>query len=99
MMLPYLTNGPSSTECTDAGLTCSIDPVSGKCTECGQFEQEPQVYWDDDQPDEWTEDEAKILPYGDDTCRIIDLEQGGVIAYCHRNNANRIAMALRAFKS
>jgi hypothetical protein len=92
MMLPYLTDGASSKECTDAGLTCSIDPATGKCTECGEFEQEPQIYWDAHH-----EDDDK-RPYGEDTAAIVDLQQGGIIAYCHKDNANRIVMALRAFR-
>lgn len=92
MMLPYLTDGSSSKECTDAGLTCSIDPATGKCTECGEFEQEPQVY--SEPTDEW----AESRPYGEDTDQIVDLEQGGVIAYCHKDSSHRIVMAIRAFR-
>lgn len=35
MALPYLTSGQSSEQCLDDGLVCSIDPLTGKCTECG----------------------------------------------------------------
>jgi hypothetical protein len=35
---PYITNGASSEGCLNAGLVCSIDPMTGKCTECGQEE-------------------------------------------------------------
>lgn len=50
---------------------------------------EPQVYWDmaHDGDDEHT-------PYGDDTARIIDLQAGGVIAYCHKDNADKLVRAL-----
>lgn len=33
--LPYPTRGESSEQCLDAGLNCSIDPATGRCTECG----------------------------------------------------------------
>jgi hypothetical protein len=92
MMLPYLTDGPSSKECTDAGLTCSIDPATGKCTECGEFEQEPQVY--SEPADDW----VGHHPFDGDTDQIVDLQQGGVIAYCHKDSSHRIVMALRAFR-
>ncbi|QGJ95002.1 hypothetical protein KHQ86_gp158 [Gordonia phage Stormageddon] len=36
--LPHLTEGESSRQCLDAGLVCSIDPRTGKCTECGCYE-------------------------------------------------------------
>ncbi|MCK0441054.1 hypothetical protein MUG78_16770 [Gordonia alkaliphila] len=38
VQLPYLTSGESSSECLDSGLVCSIDPRTGKCTECGKPE-------------------------------------------------------------
>lgn len=37
-----------------------------------------------------------VLPYGDDTFQVIDESQGGVIAYCHASNAERIVTALKA---
>lgn len=89
MLLPYLTSGPSSKECTEAGLVCSIDPEQGKCTECGEFEQEPVIY---SEPAD-----AEDRPWGDDTAQIVDLTAAGVIAYCHKENAHRVVMALRAF--
>ncbi|HEX9088691.1 MAG TPA: hypothetical protein VF867_14330 [Arthrobacter sp.] len=36
------------------------------------------------------------LPYGPDTYQVVDEAQGGVIAYCHRDSAERIVSALRA---
>lgn len=36
------------------------------------------------------------LPYGDDTFQIVDEAQGVVIAYCHRDSADRIVAALTA---
>lgn len=36
------------------------------------------------------------LPYGDGTYQIVDEAQGGVIAYCHRDSADRIVSALTA---
>jgi hypothetical protein len=49
--------------------------------------EEPQVYWDQERDDEHR-------PFGDDTARIIDLQQGGVIAYCHKDNADRMVRAI-----
>ena len=51
--------------------------------------EEPQAYWDvaHEAGDEHT-------PFGDDTARIIDLQMGGVIAYCHKDNADRLVRAL-----
>lgn len=37
-----------------------------------------------------------VLPYGDDTFQIVDEAAGGVIAYCHADNADRIVAALMA---
>jgi hypothetical protein len=50
--MPYTTNGPSSTECLDAGLVCSIDPTTGQCTECGQEEFPSRYGWTDWQSEE-----------------------------------------------
>jgi hypothetical protein len=36
--MPYLTRGESSSECLSRGLVCSIDPGTGRCTECGAAE-------------------------------------------------------------
>jgi hypothetical protein len=52
--------------------------------------EDHNVYWDTELDDE------DDRPFGDDTARIIDLGLGGVIAYCHRVNAHRIVMAIRA---
>lgn len=38
-----------------------------------------------------------LLPYGDATYQIVDLAQGGVIAYCHSGSAERIVAALKAY--
>ncbi len=35
-------------------------------------------------------------PWGTQSARIIDLEAGGPIAYCHATNADRLVMALRS---
>ena len=51
--------------------------------------EEPQVYWDMVQDGD---DENR--PYGEDTARIIDLQAGGVIAYCHKDNADRLVGAI-----
>lgn len=37
-----------------------------------------------------------VLPYGDSTFQIVDEAAGGVIAYCHSDNADRIVAALNA---
>ena len=37
-----------------------------------------------------------VLPYGDATFQIVDEAMGGVIAYCHKDNAGRIVDALIA---
>jgi hypothetical protein len=50
---------------------------------------EPQVYWDMAQDGD---DENR--PYGEDTARIIDLQAGGVIAYCHKDRADKMVRAL-----
>lgn len=39
---------------------------------------------------------TETLPYGPDTFQVVDTAQGGVIAYCHAANADRIVAALRA---
>lgn len=39
---------------------------------------------------------TESLPYGPDTFQVVDEKQGGVIAYCHSANADRIVAALRA---
>jgi hypothetical protein len=36
------------------------------------------------------------LPYGPDTFQVVDEAEGGVIAYCHRDSADRIVAALTA---
>lgn len=36
--LPYITGADSSDQCLDAGLNCSIDPLTGRCTECNRPE-------------------------------------------------------------
>lgn len=53
---------------------------------------EPRFYWEG-----WLDGErTDPVPFGRATARIIDLEAGGVIAYCHASNAHRIVMALRS---
>lgn len=37
-----------------------------------------------------------VLPYGEGTYQIVDEAMGGVIAYCHKDNAERIVAALLA---
>lgn len=37
-----------------------------------------------------------VLPYGDETFQIVDEAEGGVLAYCHEDNAERIVAALIA---
>lgn len=37
-----------------------------------------------------------ILPYDEDTYQIVDESLGGVIAYCHKDSAERIVAALKA---
>lgn len=39
------------------------------------------------------------LPYGDDTYQIVDEGEGGVIAYCHNDSADRIVGALIAART
>lgn len=59
--------------------------------------EEPQVYWDQEPDDERAAAIAtghEHSPFGADTARIIDLQQGGVIAYCHKNNADRLVRAI-----
>lgn len=51
--------------------------------------EEPQVYWDMAH-----EGDDEHQPFGEDTARIIDLQQGGVIAYCHKDNADRLVRAV-----
>lgn len=36
------------------------------------------------------------LPFGDATFQIVDEAEGGVIAYCHKDNADRIVAVLTA---
>lgn len=50
-----------------------------------------RFYWD--HPDDG-DDPCK--PYGEETARIIDLAQGGVIAYTHENSAPGMVAALTA---
>lgn len=42
---PYITRGASSDECLDQGLVCSIDPHTGRCTECGELEFPAAYHW------------------------------------------------------
>lgn len=51
------------------------------------------IYWDTELED----DSIPVvhLPFGDDTARIIDEAQGGVIAYCAVENADRFVTGLR----
>jgi len=56
-------------------------------------DEESPIYWDNFIEDDETP--AEHLPYGEGTARIIDEGQGGVIAYCHVDTANRIVEALR----
>jgi hypothetical protein len=61
--------------------------------------EEPQVYWDQEPDDERAEALAtghEHQPFGVDTARIIDLQAGGVIAYCHKDNADRLVRAIWA---
>lgn len=53
-------------------------------------ENDPQIYWEVGHAD----DTERV--FGVDTAAIVDLQQGGVIAYCHKDNAVRIVEALRA---
>lgn len=41
-------------------------------------------------------DNTEELPFGTGTFQIVDEAMGGVIAYCHRDNAERIVAALLA---
>jgi hypothetical protein len=54
---------------------------------------EAVIYWDQDTNPEPVDPNTK--PYGDATARIIDENEGGVIAYCHKDTAPRLADALR----
>lgn len=54
--------------------------------------QEPRFYWDTELED----DELTEFPFGDTTARIIDLEEGGVIAYVHQLSAPAIVASLIA---
>jgi hypothetical protein len=38
--------------------------------------------------------EIDSAPFGADTVAIVDENEGGIIAYVHRDNANRIVAAL-----
>lgn len=58
----------------------------------GDGEESP-IYWDNFVEDDETS--LENLPYGEETARIIDEGQGGVIAYCHVDTADRIVEALR----
>ena len=57
---------------------------------------EDVIYWDQDTNPEPVDPNTK--PYGDDTARIIDEDEWGVIAYCHKDMAFRIVDALRRVK-
>jgi hypothetical protein len=52
-----------------------------------QANEEHDVYWD-------TEADGNE-PFGIGTARIIDMHQGGVVAYTNKENAHRIVMAIR----
>lgn len=56
-----------------------------------------EVYWDQERDEERAEALALGLersPFGEDTARIIDTRAGGVIAYCHKDNAGLLVRAL-----
>lgn len=99
--LPYTTKGPSSEDCLDAGLVCSIDPLIGACTECGLYEYPLDSSFDKDERYYW--DNAYGLggdmdnySYGaESTARIIDTE-AGVIAYVHVGTAPDMVAMLNA---
>ena len=57
-----------------------------------ELKEEP-IYWD-----EADDDQPETHAFGADTAQIVDEEQGGAIAYCHRDNANEIVKALLAYR-
>jgi len=78
-----------------------VEPLS----KLGQPEQNSPEYWaqlqdrapHNNEPERgiyW--DETLEGPFGIHSARIIDEDEGGVIAYCHTDSANRIVEALRA---
>lgn len=48
------------------------------------------IYWDDSAPEEFQ-------VFGEQTAQIIDEREGGAIAYCHHDSADRLVVALRAY--
>jgi hypothetical protein len=52
-----------------------------------------KIYWDmvDDGDD-------PNRAWGDNTARIIDMEVGGVVAYCHKDAAPRLVKAFRIYR-
>jgi hypothetical protein len=36
-------------------------------------------------------------PFGSDTLGVVDENEGGIVAYVHRDNADRVIAAFRAF--
>lgn len=46
--------------------------------------------------DSISEDDPERAVFGEDTCGIVDEEEGGVVAYTHRDNAEALCDAWRA---
>jgi hypothetical protein len=59
-------------------------------------DDEPRYYWDRMSDYDESDGVEIVTAYGTETCRIIDNEEGGVIAYAHSGNVERIVAALRA---
>jgi hypothetical protein len=78
-------------------LESAAETVSGWVSnlEADEATGDPNYYWD--LMSDYDENDAVdiVTPYGDDTARIISQKDGGVIAYVHKDNANRFTAALQ----
>ena len=62
-----------------------------KSTEPRDVEEHGSRFWVTDGT------ESMIRPFGPDTVGVVDENEGGVVAYVHADNAQRLIDALRAY--
>jgi hypothetical protein len=77
-----------------ASIQSAAGTVAGWVEESKEREQDPPYYWD--MMNEYDDRDLvnHVYPYDQDTARIISQEDGGVIAYVHKDMADKIVTAL-----
>lgn len=73
----------------------ALDAVNTYVEEYEECVNEPGefYYWDMMNEYDDTDSVVHVYPYGQDTARIIGQKEGGVIAYCHKDNADAMVRA------